>query len=138
MFKKLMAILVAEILMIPAVGLIFANVSDRFRAGMIAGSLFIALGVWIVSSGLRDRDFRKLWTFFIGCVHLFAIALPMVITRILTSDLSFEAVRIWGLPGPIFHRLSTGLYVALVVATVFELIRARREGKASGQQGLGQ
>lgn len=113
--------LVAEIVVIFAVTGIFKVIENRVWAGATAGAVFVALGVFVVAPALRDPGYRKRPTFAVGCVHLFFASLPLMITRLLNRGLEFQDVRVWGLPGPVFHRVSTGIYVVLILATVYDL-----------------
>jgi hypothetical protein len=89
-------------------------------AGAIAGGVFIALGVFIVSFAIKWRLLLGTATFWLGCAHLFLVALPMVVIRLLNAEEQFSQVRIWGLSGPLFHRVSTGLYLVLMISTAFD------------------
>ncbi len=111
----------------------FTMIPERILAGVIAGSVFSALGLWIVASGFWGqwhREVRTSWTFWLGSVHLFGVALPMMITRLLNHSLEFKDVLIWGLPGPVFHRLSTVIYSLLLLATAVDFVLTfRRKDK---------
>lgn len=105
---------------------IFKTISDRFVAGMVAGAIFVALGVFLVVLGLQSKGFRRTASFWAGCLHLFASALPLLITRIVNYSRGFEDVLVLGLPGPVFHRVSTTIFTILLVATSIDLVRAWR------------
>ena len=131
MFKRLLWLFIAEIFVVIAVGFVFRLVEPRIVAAFIAGSLFVSLGFSIVILGLWNRSFLKRPTFIVGCMHLFAIALPLLVTRALTTHLEFSEVRVLGLPGPVFHQLSTWVYLALMIATIIDLFHYRKNKKAS-------
>jgi hypothetical protein len=129
--------LISEILMIGAVALIFRTIPDRVLAGVVAGTLFVSLGLWILVLGLvsiksvdPDRRFWHSATFWAGCAHLFLTSLPLMITRLLNWSTSFEQVDVLGLPGPVFHRLSTTVFSVLILATAFDLWRSPPETRA--------
>ena len=126
MSRTYLRLLIGEILVIPIVTVFFKIVQNRILAGMLAGAVFVALGLWIFFEGLRSRPFRRSPTFWLGCVHLFVISLPLIITRIANSALAFDRVLVLGLPGPLFHQLSTGIYFLLMGATVFDYVSARK------------
>lgn len=115
-----------EIAVICAVVAIFKIVSTRLYAGAMAGTLFVALGVWIVFSGFREKQILKSASFVLGAIHLFAVALPMMIIRFLNSSSAFGDVKILGLSGPAFHQLSTVVYLLLIVATLIDWYRFHR------------
>lgn len=132
-FRFFQKTLIFELTVIAAVATIFRLITERLIAGALAGTLFVALGLWIVISGVRSKTLRRSATFIMGCVHLFAIALPMVITRFMNAALAFADVRILGLPGPVFHQLSTGVYALMIVATVGDAIFWRRREITRGR-----
>ncbi len=111
----------------------FQVIADRGFASVVAGSTFVALGVTILALGMRDRNFRKTFTFWLGLIHLFVISLPMMGTRIATWGADFHSVQILGMiPGPTFHRMSEMFYVVLVIGTVIDRIRFRAEQRRLG------
>lgn len=130
MSKSLFAkLLVAELLVIGLVVLVFRVFHERLVAGAVAGSIFVSLGSWILWVGLRSRSFRSTFTFWAGCAHLFLSALPLMVTRFLNQSASFTDVRVLGLPGPVFHQLSTGIYFVLLLATIVDQVRFWRRGQ---------
>lgn len=125
--RQYLSFLIVEILVIFAVGGIFQLIANRLYAGMVAGSIFVSLGVWIVLGGVRSS--KKGWSLFVGLVHLFLIAIPMLSIRLLNASAEFQDVKIWGLPGPVFHKLSTWVYMVLIVATLADFVQAKRREK---------
>lgn len=109
-----------EIAVSVAVVMIFRLIESRFTAGMVAGSTFVLLGFVIVGTGLLGKIKWKSVTFVLGCVHLGLIAIPMIVARWLNSGVEFSQIQVMGLPGPVFHQLSTRLYLFLMVATFVE------------------
>jgi len=113
----------------------FQGIADRGVASLVAGSVFVALGVTMVALGMRNRAFRKTFTFWLGLVHLFVISLPMMATRIANWGTEFHSVYIFGvIPGPTFHRYSEMFYAALVIGTVIDRVRFRYEERKLGHQ----
>ncbi len=111
----------------------FKMIPDRSLASIVAGSMFVALGVTILTLGMRDRAFRKTFTFWLGLIHLFVISLPMMGTRIATFGADFHSIKILGLiPGPEFHRMSEMFYVVLVIGTVIDRVMFRAEQRRLG------
>jgi hypothetical protein len=115
-------LLIAELAVIGLVIAIFSSVESRLMAGRLAGTIFTGLGVAIVI-GSWKRGSAKSGAFALGAVHLFLISLPLMISRWMQSEVDFGLVRVLGLPGPVFHRLSTAVYFCLLAATVFDLVR---------------
>jgi hypothetical protein len=111
----------------------FQMIADRGLASVVAGSMFVALGVTILTLGMRDRAFRKTFTFWLGLIHLFVISLPMMGTRIATFGADFQSVLILGMiPGPTFHKLSEMFYIVLVIGTVIDRVMFRAEQRRLG------
>jgi hypothetical protein len=123
MNKFILKCLIAELLIIVAVGLVFHFISDRITAGRIAGTIFMALGATIVFKGIKDLEIRKSYFFKVGCVHFF-IAVTLFITRLLQSTGAFADVTVLGMSGPVYHKLSTNVYTVLILATVYDLYRS--------------
>jgi predicted lysophospholipase L1 biosynthesis ABC-type transport system permease subunit len=130
MSRVFLRLLIAEILVIPIVTLFFKVVENRMLAGAMAGGVFVALGLFIFFEGMRSRYVRRSPTFALGCIHLFVISLPLMITRLANSALAFDQVLVLGLPGPLFHQISTGIYFVLMAATLFDVVRSRRLARA--------
>lgn len=118
-------LLFLELLVIGLVTGVFKVIPDRLTAGAVAGTIFVLLGVLIVRGGWKDRAKRTV-SFWMGCVHLFASSLPLMITRMLNRSGGFEQVDVLGLPGPVFHRVSTSIYLVLIAATVWDFLRASK------------
>ena len=125
-------LLVVEFLVAASAPIIFKSIESRLIAGMVAGGVFVAIGVFIVMIGVQNRLFRRTPTFWAACLHLFGSALPLLITRAINFSRGFDDVLVLGLPGPVFHQLSTGIFLVLMVATAFDLIRAWRRKSAVG------
>jgi uncharacterized YccA/Bax inhibitor family protein len=120
-----------EIAVIIAVTAVFKAIPERIVAGAVAGTMFVLLGLVIVGWGLKLPAVRRTPTFFAGLIHLFGSALPLMVTRFLNSAAVFEDVRVLGLPGPVFHQVSTFIYLGLMAATVFDWVRAHRAARAA-------
>jgi hypothetical protein len=93
--------------------------------------MFVSFGVFIVVIGAQVKAFRRTPTFWAGCLHLFGSALPLIVTRMMNFSKGFEDVRVLGLPGPVFHQVSTGIFGILMIATFFDLVRSWRRGRTS-------
>jgi hypothetical protein len=127
MSKRLAILFLVEVIVVVAVMFIFKMIENRVHAGLVAGSVFIALGLLIVGNGLRSFEFRKTGTFYLGAIHLGLIALPMFLTRLLNLQTGFSELTVWGLPGPVFHKLSTWFYMLLMITTLAEAILKRKK-----------
>jgi hypothetical protein len=118
--------LLAEILTIVFVTLTFIFISPPLVAGRIAGMFFIAVGMYICSRGVSTPLFRRTYTFALACVHLL-LSLVMILTRFAHPDGSFANVHILGMPGPIYHKVATTVYVLLIAATCLDFFIARNK-----------
>ncbi|RYZ76369.1 MAG: hypothetical protein EOP05_05215 [Proteobacteria bacterium] len=118
-------LLILELLVIGIVTTIFKFIPDRMTAGAIAGTIFVLLGVYIVRGGWKERE-KRTASYYAGCLHLFLSSLPLMITRLLNQSAGFEQVNVLGLPGPIFHRVSTTIYMILLIATIWDFVRASK------------
>ena len=119
-------LLLVEFIAAAMAPVIFINIENRLIAGMIAGAIFVALGIFILLVGMRFHSFRKTATYWAGCLHLFGSALPLLVTRLFNYSKGFEDILVLGLPGPVFHRVSTLIFLGLMIATTFDLIRVWR------------
>lgn len=118
--------LILELLAIAVAGLSFALIESRLVAGFTAGAYFLGFGLFVLWKIARSgKMWRTLMTYPL-LVHVFGISFPMLITRALTADRAFESVFILGLPGPVFHRLSTTVFSILILATLTDLWRAKQ------------
>lgn len=123
--KKLTKFLLLEILTIFIVGSLFAILTSHFMAGMIAGTLFCALGIYLCRSCLEKKNIKFKFTFWAAFLHLL-ISVTMLSTRIINSNMDFKDVSYLGLPGPIFHHIATGIYGVLIVATLVDFFISRK------------
>lgn len=127
MEKHYRNLLIFELIVIVLVTLIFRLIESRLAAGRVAGAVFLSLGFYVVLTGLRmPRGRWRSASFLTGLIFFFGVALPLVVSRFIQSETSFEQVRVLGLPGPVFHRVSTAIYLVLMAATVWDWFRAGR------------
>ncbi len=108
------------------VGVVFAAVIFRFGldpriAGLIAGAVFVTLGIYGILVGWRDRRNRPITAAVGGLafIHLVGVAAPMLGFRLLKWDEPFGSVAVWGMSGPAFHTISTRLYGLWMIVTAF-------------------
>ena len=110
-------------------GAVFALIEERRVAGALAGGYFVVSGLVMVVKAWWWGDTWRALCWYPLLAHVFAISLPMVITRFMHVQLAFSEVKIWGLEGPQFHRLSSAVFGALVAATVIDLARVLRKNR---------
>ena len=127
--KKYGMRLVAELIVVALVPLIFRFIENRLYAGMVAGTVFILVGLYVIWPGVRQPDERKCFSFWAGLLHLVVSGLPLLVTRVLNASSKFEDVMVLGLPGPVFHRFSTAIFSVLLIATSLDLLVAFRRSR---------
>lgn len=106
-------------------------------AGVLAGSVFVFVGLYGVWAGYRWRVSRGYWANFLAVAlssgHLVAFALPMLLYRIIHWDEIFSKIEFWGLTGPEFHGVSTRYFsfwmAATLGAVLVERLRTRAQTK---------
>ncbi|MBX3021468.1 MAG: hypothetical protein KF799_07285 [Bdellovibrionales bacterium] len=130
--KDLLWFLGLEVFAVIWAGAVFSLFSSRVMAGAFAGTYFVLSGAYIAYRVWTWSDKWASPTWYAVLAHLFGISLPLVITRFLNVDTPFEQVRILGLEGPEFHRLSTTVFSLLMVSTVLDLVRVHLKTKKKG------
>jgi hypothetical protein len=112
-----------EVFAIVWAAVMFSTLASKLLAGALAGGYFIVSG--LVMLGMANHWPRK-WkslTWYVLFIHVFVISIPMVMSRFAQMALSFEDVRIFGIPGPMFHNISSGVFSVLIAATVIDGVR---------------
>ena len=104
-------------------GVVFATLESKFTAGMVAGSGFITVGLYLVRMVWSHEKPLGWLSFYTGHVHLFVISIPMVTVRVLNPDTPFEQLSLLGLPGPEFHTYSAHFYKLLLLAALVDGVR---------------
>lgn len=117
--------LVLELVAIVWAGLVFRIFDSRLLAGAMAGSYFSGFGLYMLYRLIRAPNTKKYLSLYPLLIHVFVISLPMMAFRFYQYQSNFEEVRIWGLEGPVFHRLSTTVFSILIVLTIVDLIRSK-------------
>lgn len=129
--RDLLLFLALELIAIVWAGAVFSLFTSRLLAGALAGAYFVLSAAFMLVRALRWPDRVKALTPYALALHLFGVSLPMVITRFLNADQPFESVRILGLEGPEFHRLSTTVFSVLMAATLVDLVRVGLRGRTA-------
>ncbi len=112
-----------EILVIIAVPFIFKWIEPKKIAALFAGTLFVILGVTVLVGCLKHKSLRRSPLLFLGLIHLFVLSVPMLAMRIYHFDLDFDQISIFGMAGPDYHHYSVWVFMALMIATLYEWIR---------------
>src|SRR5258708_2089059 len=114
MRKKFYQFIVAEVSASIWAVLVFRFLSDRFTAAVLAGSGFVALGIFIVHSLRHHPRKGHLLTYWFAWIHLFIFSIPLLAFRIMKPDADFAQVHWLWFSGPQFHRASEIFFLILV------------------------
>lgn len=108
-----------------AVVLIFRTIEDRRIAGVVAGSLFLEIGLvvmwleWKWGRGLGSLAFWAAMIFFWGS------AVPVMGLRLAFWETPFDEIQWLGVTGRQLHQMSNGTYMAILLMAVVEGLRDR-------------
>ncbi len=122
--RELMLFFTLELVAILVAGLSFKFIESRFSAGMVAGAFFIISGFYMLLKAWAWRDRLKAFIIPPLFTHLFLISIPIMVVRLLNRDVNFEELTVWGVPGPMFHRISTNVFAVLILATIVDWLRS--------------
>lgn len=116
--KKLILLIVIQLLIVFTVIKIFQLVVDRKVAAMIAASLFLSFPLWVFISDLRFKRYVY-WGHF---QFFFLFALPIFLSRIMYWDQDFNNIRAFGvIPASLIHKYSNYSFILMMVLTLIQL-----------------
>lgn len=118
--KDLLLFLALEVLSVVWAAGIFQLVPSKVLAGGLAGGFFLLSGGYMLFRILRWPRWWEAWVLYPLLVYLFFITIPMLYERFTHIGLPFEQVRIWGIPGPEFHHISSSTLGLLFLVTLVE------------------
>lgn len=118
--KTLKIILGLEVSCLALVPLFFKYIEPKKIAGLVAGSLFLSLGLLCLYYIFRSKRTKNVFFIIFSLVHLFVISIPMLVTRIINFTTDFSELRILGMQAQEFHSLSHLTFTALILASVAE------------------
>lgn len=124
--KDLQLFLILEVIAVIWAGLVFQIFDSRLLAGAMAGTYFVLSGLYMVLKAWQWPSKWQSLTLYPLLVHVFVISIPMVAVRFYQYQSAFGEVNIWGIPGPIFHRLSSTIFFVLIGATLIDWWRVRK------------
>jgi hypothetical protein len=111
-------------------GAVFSVLNSRLLAGALAGGYFVFSGLFMVWQASKWSEKWRSFCWYPLLLHVFGVSIPMVISRFWQWSQGFEQVQIWGLPGPVFHRISSFVFLALLFGTVMDRVRLGRQTRA--------
>lgn len=126
---KLNLFLALQAFAIAWAGAVFSILESRLFAGALAGAYFVTSGLYMIEQTARWPGKWRSFFWYPLLAHVFVISIPMVVSRFWQWSQGFEQVRILGLQGPVFHRLSTVIFALLMVATVIDRVRLGRQSR---------
>ena len=89
---------------------VFSLLSSHLLAGGLAGGYFVISGIFMLG---RANLWPQKWS-----------SLTWLVSRFAQMSLGFEDVRILGIPGPVFHNISSGVFSCLMIATAVDWLRS--------------
>jgi hypothetical protein len=125
--KKIQFILFLQAITVPLVIALFRFVEERSVAASVAGLWFCFIGTYIVITSSKWPPRWRSPVLVISAIFTFVVAYPMLVVRSMNWAIPMSEVRIWGIPGDVFHHLSNIVYLAMVVATVWELRKVTKK-----------
>lgn len=111
-------------------GAVFSFIPARLLAAALAGGFFVLSAFYMTWRVWNWPEFWRSATIYPLTVHLWLVSLPMLITRFLHPGEVFADVHIWGLSGPVFHRLAGWVFACLVLCTLIDLARVQWRQRA--------
>lgn len=115
------------VLNIVAVTTIFKLIPDRQVAGYVAGALFVGMGLWVLLTEISMGRFVRSFGLWSAVIFLALSALPILGLRIFNPGIAFDELSFLGMNGPQLHKLSNWTFMAMIAATLIELVRDYRK-----------
>lgn len=134
--RDLLIFLGLEIFAIIWAGTMFSVLSSKLIAGALAGGYFVVSGIAMLAMANHWPNKWKSITWYVLYIHVFGISLPMLMSRFAQMTMTFEEVRIFGIPGPIFHKISSGVFSVLIAGTVIDWARSWWAAKRGPTQAI--
>lgn len=118
--KDLIAFLVIEVFGIVWAAVCFKLIPSTLIAGGLAGGFFLLSGIYMLLKILRWPRWWEAWVLYPMLVYLFGCTIPMLWERFTHMNLAFSEVKVWGIPGPEFHHISSSTLGLLILVTLVE------------------
>ncbi len=116
-------LLVLQLLAMLAAIFLFRSL-ERPLAGLVAGGIFVLVGVLTFLACLRfSEKFKKLNLGVCG-IYLFGAAFPMWFVRVATP-LSEPVESVFGLPLGVFHHVSEVFFMGIMFVTIAQIYFSR-------------
>ncbi|MCB0413940.1 MAG: hypothetical protein KDD50_06380 [Bdellovibrionales bacterium] len=108
-----------------SVGIIFSTLPLKIAA-LIAASLFLSLGLFMLYSSLKLTNTLKSLLFWSALIHTFVFTLPMLSMRLLHWDRAFNEIEWLGVKATTLHNYSTPFYKFMMLFTLIDIFRTSR------------
>jgi hypothetical protein len=139
-WKRFLVYFFAEALVTVVVILLFRNIDERRTAGLYAGTLFLGIGMVLFWDLVRHGQPWRAISFWVVLLHLGFSSIPMVAMRLLHWESGFHEIRIWNIPGPLFHytaeKIFAGMMLAALVDALIRWVQAKRTSKVAKSTAL--
>lgn len=117
--------LIAEVLVVPAVTLIFKFIAERQVAALFAGILFVLLPLVIMVIEYRRAGLEQFYWFVAVLQFWTLFALPIFALRILNWGVPFQELSFLGIHGTALHQWSSKSYMVMVLFTLGVYLKSR-------------
>ena len=128
--KDLMMFLVLEVAGVVVAAVSFSVIPTKVIAGAVAGGFFLLTGLYMLFRTFKWRRCWESWTVYPLLIYLFGCTIPMLWERFSHWDRPFSELKVWGIPGPEFHHISSSTLGLLFLVTLAEVIREITKNKA--------
>lgn len=107
-----------KLLIILSVILIFKFIEEKKTASVVAGALFVLMPIVLMWWQYQSNKFQpRYWWLGVG-VFFVLFALPILMSRLIFWELSFEEILIFGfIPGRLWHQLANNAYLLMIAVT---------------------
>src|SRR5690606_27832785 len=123
--RDLIQILVYQFVSVPLVILMFKYIEPKKIAAIFASVVFIGFGIFGILKSITWPNYKKEVLFWLFCLQLVAISLPIFLTRILNWNSDFSTLQIFSIPAADFHKLSERFGLVILVVLLFRLWQVR-------------
>lgn len=113
------------IMWIFVVGSLFAFISEKRVAAVIAGAGFIIIPILLIISEIKFGLGKKSIVTWTASVFLLLSALPIFGLRIFNWESEFSQLTLMGISANFLHRASNILYLVMIVAVCWNLFRKK-------------
>lgn len=119
---KFLFFFILEVLSIILAVFIFKNIESKNLAGLIAGSQFLALGLYVLISLLKSSQPFKFFTFYGALSHIFLTTIPMLFLRLSYWNTDFKELSFLSFPTENLHKFSEKVFLFLMLCTLLDFI----------------